>query len=82
MKWERIRVECYSGYKRNESPRILVLEDRKIRIAEVVDRWYEGSPATGRQALDYFKVKGENGRTYLIRYNAQCDAWTLARRME
>ena len=35
----KIRVECYAGHRGEETPRALILGDRRIDVAEVVDAW-------------------------------------------
>jgi hypothetical protein len=49
-----IGVECYAGHRSEQTPRTLILGDRRIAVAEVLDAWL---------AVDhrYFKLKGEDG---------------------
>ena len=65
-----IRVECYSGYRGEEEPRALWLGERRIEVIELLDRWL--SPEHR-----YFKVKGEDGDTYILRYDEIRHEWTL-----
>ena len=51
----KIRVDCYSGYLGEESPRRLWLEERLIGVQEVVDRWLDPEHR-------YFKVVGDDIR--------------------
>ena len=78
MMFEQIHVECYSGYKVNERPVAFTFQDRHWEVAEIVDRWYEGSREAGLPALDYFKVRTREGKTFLLRYNALFNAWAIA----
>ncbi|MBW2631240.1 MAG: hypothetical protein JRC90_05675 [Deltaproteobacteria bacterium] len=78
MIFEQIHVECYSGYKANERPVAFTFRDQRWEVAEIVDRWYEGSREAGRPALDYFKVRTREGETFLLRYNALFNAWAIA----
>ena len=39
-----IRVECYSGYREEETPRVMHFKDRRVIVAEIVDRWLAESP--------------------------------------
>ena len=78
MDFEQITVECYSGYKANERPIAFTYRDRRCRVAEIIDRWYEGGTEPGRPALDYFKVRTEAGGVYILRYNSLFDAWSLS----
>jgi len=78
MIFEQISVECYSGYKVNERPVAFTFRDRRWEIEEIVDRWYEGTREAGLPALDYFKVRVREGKTFLLCYNALFDAWSIA----
>ncbi len=78
MDFEQITVECYSGYKVNERPVTFIYRDRRWRITEIIDRWYEGGTEPGRPALDYFKVRTEEGEIFLLRYNSLFDAWSVS----
>ena len=49
---------------------------RRLAV-EVVDRWHEGGTEPGRPALDYFKVRAEEGHEYILRYNSVFDAWAV-----
>jgi hypothetical protein len=57
-----IGVECYSGHRGEHTPRSLVLGDLRIVVIEVVDAWLAPD-------YRYFKVKGEDGNTYLVRHD-------------
>ena len=65
-----IKVECYSGYKAEETPRRIYLGERKIEVVEIIDRWL---------AIDhrYFKIKGDDNNTYIIRYDNKKNLWEL-----
>jgi hypothetical protein len=41
-----------------------------VEVAEVVDRWLEPD-------YRYFRVKGANGKIYLLRYKTTRDSWEL-----
>ncbi len=77
MKWVEVQVECYEGYRSRETPRRLITKDAVIEIKEILDRWYEGGVQAGSMVLNYFKVRGDNGKTYLLRYNALFDRWAM-----
>ena len=71
----KIEVIAYSGFKTNERPMCFVLGLRKIEIASVLDRWYGPEH-------DYFKVAGDDGRVYIIKWNRSLDAWFLVKILE
>jgi len=72
-----IQVDCYAGYKAVEVPREFTYQDRRYKVLEVIDRWYEGGAEFGSPQLDYYKVKTDDNREYIIRYNHQTDVWSL-----
>ena len=37
----RVSVECYAGYRGDETPRRLRLGDHAAEVTEVLDRWLE-----------------------------------------
>jgi hypothetical protein len=65
-----IRVECYNGYRGEESPRRFFLNQRQVDVVDILDRWI---------AIDhrFFKVKGDDGATYIIRHDVTADQWKL-----
>ena len=65
-----VRVECYAGHRGEQTPRTLVLGERRIEVAEVVDAWL----APGYR---YFKLRGDDGDTYLVRHDERSDTWEL-----
>jgi hypothetical protein len=77
MPYEKVKVECYSGYRANERPVAFTFEDRRWEIIDVIDRWFEGGVQPRRPVLDYFKVKTSEGRVFLLRYNSLFDAWAV-----
>ncbi|MBN1534527.1 MAG: hypothetical protein JXA20_17775 [Spirochaetes bacterium] len=67
----RVTVESYSGYRAHERPVRFSLDGTPREIREVVDRWY------GPEYL-YFKVRADDGGTYILRYDERGDAWDLS----
>ena len=66
----KIMVECYSGYRGQESPRRLILGERRVEVREILDRWIG-------EDHRYFKVEGDDGCLYMIRYGEAEDSWEL-----
>ena len=66
----RVSVRTYSGFKADERPTSFSLGGCDVGVVEVVDRWYD---------LDhnYFKVRGDDGKGYLLRHDLNADAWEL-----
>jgi len=65
-----VDVECYAGHRGEETPRTLILGDRRIDVAEVLDAWLAPDHR-------YFKVRGADGDTYLVRRDERSDTWEL-----
>lgn len=65
-----IRVQCYAGHRAEETPRSLLLGDRRIEVTEILDRWI--SPEHR-----YFKVRGSDGALYIVRHDTPSDSWEL-----
>ncbi len=67
---DKLRVECYAGYRGEETPRRFYLGQRCIEVAAVIDRWL---------AIDhrYFKVRGDDGDLYLLRHGTAMGEWQL-----
>lgn len=75
--WIPIRVECYSGGRADEVPRRLCIGDERLEVADVVDRWYQGSqdPAAGR--AEYFKLRVTDGHIYIVSHDIEQHVWFL-----
>ena len=71
MSVQMVQVECYAGYKGDESPRRLYLGGRALEIALVEDRWY--SPGE-----TYFRVLTADGDRYVLRHTEAQDVWSLS----
>ena len=67
---KRIEVLAYSGYKANERPLHFILDDRKLEVQAIADRWYGVE-------YDYFKVLADDGKLYLLRWDRMRDVWFL-----
>lgn len=65
-----IGVECYAGYRGEETPRRLRIGERPIEVTEVLDRWI----APGHR---YFKLRGDDGGIYIVRHDSDADRWEL-----
>lgn len=68
-------VECYAGYRGEETPRRFCLGERWIEVDEVLDRWLDPEHR-------YFKLRGADGDIYILRHDAESGVWemTLYRR--
>jgi hypothetical protein len=66
----RIQVDCYAGYRGEETPRRIRLSDRTIRVLRVCDRWLAPDHR-------YFKVVCDDDCIYIIRHDTCSDFWGL-----
>ena len=65
-----IKVECYAGYRGEETPRAIGFESGKIEVKKVLDRWLDPD-------YRYFKIQGEDEGIYIIRNDMNTGAWGL-----
>ena len=65
-----IEVQCYAGYRGEQTPRVVQFGEQRIEVAEVLDQWLA---PTHR----YFKLLGADGHTYIVRHDIVTGAWEL-----
>jgi hypothetical protein len=65
-----VRVECYAGHRGEETPRVLVIDERRVEVVEVLDRWLAPDHR-------YFKLRGDDGDIYIVRHNSTSLSWEL-----
>jgi hypothetical protein len=66
----KVTVECYAGYRGEETPRRFRLGARRIEIASILDRWLSPDHR-------YFKASGEDGAIYILRHDPRRFEWEL-----
>jgi hypothetical protein len=66
-----IRVDCYAGYRGEETPRRLIMGARRIGVLTIRDRWLAPDHR-------YFKLIGDDGGLYIIRHDPRLDTWQLS----
>ena len=64
-----ISVECYAGYRGEETPVRFQLGDRRVDVIEVLDRWLAPDHR-------YFKVRTGEG-IYILRNDVTSGGWEL-----
>jgi hypothetical protein len=72
---QKLEVTAYSGYKANERPLYFILDQKRLEVEKIVDRWYG-------MDHDYFKVLADDGRQYLLRWHRSSDCWYLEKTVE
>ena len=65
-----LEVTCYAGYRGEETPRTFLIHERRVEVVDVIDRWL--SPQ-----YRYFKVRGSDDNTYVIRHSNSTRSWEL-----
>jgi hypothetical protein len=65
-----VRVECYAGYRGEETPRRFRLGGSWLEVEEVVDRWLAPDHR-------YFKVRAADGDSYVLRHDTESQRWEL-----
>jgi hypothetical protein len=69
-KYSTVPVECYAGWRGEETPRRFGTPDARIEVAEVVDMWLAPEHR-------YFKVRDRDGGHYILRHGITKDYWEL-----
>jgi len=77
MEYERIQVECRSGYKVNEYPVAFTFQGRRREVVKILDRWYEGGKESERPIIDYFRVQTGEGRIFILMYAGNLNEWFI-----
>ncbi len=72
---KKVKVNAYSGYKANERPLSFVMDRKTIEVLEIIDRWY------GVES-DYFKILGQDGMLYILKWHRLLDVWLVVKRMQ
>jgi hypothetical protein len=65
-----LQVECYADNRGEQTPRAITIDERKVFVEEILDRW----PGSDHR---YFKLKGDDGQLYVIRQETQSGLWEL-----
>jgi hypothetical protein len=65
-----ITVECYAGYRAEETPRRFSTGERLIEIVRIIDRWITPD-------YRYFRVEGDDGGVYVLSQSVDTAEWEL-----
>jgi hypothetical protein len=63
-------VECYAGHRGEQTPRAIVIGDRRVEVARVLDQWLAPDHR-------YFKFVGDDDDIYIVRNDVPGDRWEL-----
>lgn len=65
-----IQVECYSGHRGEETPRVVWLGNHRVAVEEIIDRWLAPDHR-------YFKFRGDDLCIYIIRHDVVTFQWQI-----
>jgi hypothetical protein len=63
-------VECYAGYRGEETPRRFHIGERAFEIERIVDAWLAPDHR-------YFKVRTRDGELCILRHDVAAGGWEL-----
>lgn len=66
-----IKVDCYAGYRGEQTPIIINFRQHVIQVLEVIDCWLSPDHR-------YFKIKGDDHAIYIIRHDPHNLCWQLS----
>jgi len=70
-KWQKTRVQCYSGSTGDEEPRSFDIGYQRCEVLDIVERW---KAPTHR----YFKVKVQGAKFFMLRQPNGGDDWEMS----
>lgn len=68
--FDDIQVECYAGYRGEQTPRRFFVGSRALEVTEVLDAWIGPS-------YRYFKVRASDAGIYILRHDSSTGHWEL-----
>jgi len=74
---DRPKVDCYSGFRGEESPRAVRRGAGRELITEILEQWIEAGPEPGGPALRCFQVRLESGRVMELALDEATGEWTV-----
>jgi len=74
-RWEPARVECYAGYRGDETPRTIILCGTRLPVASVLSRKRLSDASTGR-ATEVFECRLKAGWTITLE-RSEDGAWRV-----
>ncbi len=74
MSEEKIEVIAYSGYRGEETPRIILFHRERIEVMEILKRWIE-EKSDERTTKRFYQIKGNDGVVRRIYYDEKTMEW-------
>jgi len=65
-----ITVDCYAGYRGEETPRTVRIGDNSVEVKDILDRWLSPDHR-------YFKFLGDDNAIYIVRHDHISQKWEL-----
>ena len=65
-----VQVECDGGHRGEPTPRRIAFDRRSVELVELLDSWLAPDHR-------YFKMKGADGATYILRHDEPSSRWEL-----
>jgi hypothetical protein len=62
-----VRVECHAGHRGEQTPRRIAFDGLSV---ELLDSWLAPDHR-------YFKMRGADGATYILRHDGPSDRWEI-----
>jgi hypothetical protein len=81
MKGKKIEVIFYSGYRGEEAPRFLIIDDRRIEVVQILRMWIEEG-VEDRVRRRVFEVEGSDGRAYRLYHDEMAGSWFIGEGFE
>ena len=74
MSYVNIKVIAFSGYRGDENPRALIINDETVTVVKILDKWMEES-YSDRLRKRFFIVKADNNQRYKIYIDEKTTEW-------
>ncbi len=71
---EKIEIIAYSGYRGEETPRIVFLRGKRIEVIEILKQWID-ERSDDRTTKRFYEIKGDDGVVRRIYYNEKSMEW-------
>lgn len=72
-----IEVECHSGFKSDEYPVCFFWDNIRFEITDIGDRWYQRDTDPNFRPANYFKVRTDDDKTYILKKDIESGKWYL-----
>ena len=73
--WHSVKVQCYCGYKGEETPLSFQMGGKRYKIKRVLEERYEGEKGDNIALRRVFRVVIEGGDQYILVYDNLTDEW-------